>query len=157
MRPKTGADSVPFPDECRGDGPGSEAAWNRYWRDREAAAARETANEAVVRYREEAELLEHGGARFDDVLECMVTTFDRHVADCSRPGGEVYRGLGLSESCFYGDWQIDRMARAHRTMTDAFDQGDREAFRKAAAEFAQLVADWGVGWIPNRLTKGGAE
>ncbi len=156
-RPSTGADSVPCPEIGRTDGPEGEAAWDQYWRDCAQAADRETADEALVRCRAEADLIADGGPRFDHVLEVVIDTFDRQVADLARPTGEQYRGLGLDECGFYSGWQIGRMLQAWHTMADAFDDLDREQYRKAAAEFAGALADMSVGMAsPTPNPNGGA-
>ena len=147
-RPKTGADSVPFPAAAKFRGPAASAAFSRYLVDCQEAAKRETAEEAVVRCRAEADLLDHGGARFDDVLACLTTTFDSHVADVTGPEGELWKGYTFEESSLYGNGHIDRLRRAYVEMAAAFDALDRERFRKAAASFAEVVADWGITWKP---------
>lgn len=145
-RPTTGAESVPLPAVCS-DHDSSEArtAWARYWVERDQAERRETADEAVARCRAEADHFDGGGRRFDHVLDTTLDTFDSHVADLKGPEGESYRGLGLDESGFYSGFEIDRMRRAWRTMDDAFGNLDRDAYRKAAAEFARALADLAIG------------
>lgn len=162
-RPSTGAMSVPFPADARLDGPAGAAAYARYLSDCREAANRETAEEAVVRCRAEADLLDDGGARFDDVLAALTTTFDGHVRDLASPDAEIAeieQGMGLDESSYFGGWQIDQLRRAHDEMSVAFDALDRERFRKAAAHFAEVVADWGITWKPTlpqgKAEKGGA-
>ena len=159
-RPTTGADSVPFPADARLDGPAGSAAYSRYLVDCQAAAKRETSEEAVVRCRAEADLLDDGGARFDDVLACLTTTFDSHVADVAGPEGEQWKGFTFDESSFYGIGQVDKLRRAHGEMSAAFEALDRERFRKHAALFAEVVADWGITWKPTLppvvAEKGGA-
>ena len=147
-RPTTGADSVPFPADARLDGPAGSAAYSRDLVDCQAAAKRETSEEAVVRCRAEADLLDDGGARFDDVLACLTTTFDSHVADVAGPEGEQWKGFTFDESSFYGIGQVDKLRRAHGEMSAAFEALDRERFRKHAALFAEVVADWGITWKP---------
>ena len=154
-RPTTGADSVAFPADARLDGPAGEAAFKRYIIDCEDAAMRETADEAIVRCRAEAELLDDGGARFDGVLDCLTTTFDCHVRDLNSPDkatADIARGMGFNEVTYYGDWQIDRLRHANVEMNAAYDTLDRERFRKAAAVFAEVVADWGITWKPIATT-----
>jgi hypothetical protein len=148
-RPSTGADSVPFPADAGLGGPAGSAAYSRYLVDCQEAARRETAEEAVVRCRAEADLLDDGGRRFDDVLACLTTTFDSHVADVAGPEGEQWKGFTFDESSFYGIGQIDKLRRAHGEMSAAFYALDRELFRKAAASFAEVVADWGITWKPS--------
>lgn len=147
-RPKTGADSVPFPAAAKFRGPAASAAYSRYLVDCQEAARRETAEEAAVRCRAEADLLDNGGARFDDVLACLTTTFDSHVADVAGPEGEQWNRFTFDESSFYGIGQVDKLRRAHGEMSAAFEALDRERFRKAAASFAEVVADWGITWKP---------
>ena len=147
FRPQTGADSVPFPAECHQelDGPDTPqgvAAWRRYWADREEAARRETADEAIVRCRDEAEMLD-GVGRFYHVLDVIVDVFDRKVQDLSGPHGDEWRGMGLAECCMYHDalcW-----GRVWYEMEVAFLSLDRDRFRKAAAEYAGTLADLSVG------------
>jgi hypothetical protein len=158
-RPTTGADSVPFPAIIHCGGPEADAAYDQYLRDQAAAAMRETADEAIVRCRAEADFFVDGGQRFDHVLEVVIDTFDRQVADLAQPEGEKYRGLGLDECGFYGGWKVDRMRQAWDRMADAFADFDRDSYRKAAAEFAGNLADLAVGMTtlpatPNRA--GGA-
>ena len=150
-RPSTGADSVPFPAAAKFEGPAGAAAYSLYLVDCQEAAKQETAEEAVVRCRAEADLLDDGGARFDHVLVGLTTTFDNHVRDLASPDAEtrkVEMGMGFDECCYYGGWQIDRLRRAHGEMIAAYDALDRERFRKAAASFAEAVADWGITWKP---------
>ncbi len=144
-RPSTGANSIPLPAACYGEGPEADAAWAQFWRDCEEAANRETADEAIARCRAGAELFADGGQRFDHVLEVVLDTFDRQVVDLARPQGEKYRGLGLDECSFYGCGQVDRMRRAWSRMADAFADLDRDRYRKAAAEFARTLADMALG------------
>jgi len=142
-RPKTGADSVPFPAECNGpETPQAMAAWKRYWADREEAARRETADEAIVRCRDEAAMLD-GAGRFDHVLEVVVHAFDRQVQDLSGPDADRWRGLGLMECCFYHD--ASDLVCAWGEMEQAFSALDRDRFRKAAAEYAGALADLSAG------------
>ena len=151
-RPSTGADSIPFPAAARFDGPAGAAAYSRYLVDCQEAAKRETAEEAVLRCRAEADLLDDGGARFDNVLACLTTTFDSHVRDLASPDAETRKiemGMGFDECCYYGGWQIDKLRRAHGEMSAAFEALDRERFRKHAALFAEVVADWGITWKPS--------
>jgi hypothetical protein len=156
-RPKTGADSVPFPDICHGDSPEADAAYVQYHRDREEAARQETADEAIVRLRADADEIEHGVARFDAVLTTLVDALDRQEADLRGPDGERWRGLSLDECCWYGGWQVDELDRAHGEMRAAFETLDRERFRKAAAKFANVVADFGAGWKPREATSQGGD
>ena len=162
-RPTTGADSVPFPADAHLDGPAGMAAYSRYLVDCQEAAKQETAEEAAVRCRADADLLNDGGARFDDVLACLTTTFDSHVRDLASPDAaiaELERGMGFNEISFFGDYQIDRLRRANAEMSAAFEALDRERFRKHAAIFAEVVADWGIAWKPTLppvvAEKGGA-
>jgi hypothetical protein len=146
-RPKTGADSVPFPAECRHvlngpESPQAIAAWVRYLADREEAARRETADEAIVRCRDEAAMLD-GAGRFDYVLDAIVDAFDRQVQDLSGPDAERWRGMGLMECCFYGC--ASGLAQAWNEMEQAFSALDRDRFRKAAAEYAGTLADLSAG------------
>jgi hypothetical protein len=150
-RPSTGADSVPFPADARLDGPAGAAAYSRYLVDCQEAAKRETAEEAVVRCRAEADLLDDGGQRFDDVLDCLTTMFDSHVRDLASNNAaiaELERGTGFNEISYFGDYAIDRLRRANGEMSAAYEALDRERFRKAAASFAEVVADWGITWKP---------
>ena len=156
-RPATGADSVPFPDACHGDGPEADAAWEQYWQDCAEADRRETADEAIVRLRADADIIEHGAARFDAVLDTLVGALDQHEADLRGPDGEQWQGFSLDECCWYGEWQIDKLARAHGEMSEAFETLDRERFRKAAAKFANVVADFGAGWKPREATSQGGD
>lgn len=144
FRPKTGADSVPFPAECHGpETPQAMAAWARYQADCDAAAKRETADEAIVRSREEASFYFDGAARLDYVLDALVDSFDRHVRDLSGPDGERERCFGFGEVCLYSD--VRDMSRAWHEMDSAYAGLDRERFRKAAAEYARVLADLTVG------------
>jgi hypothetical protein len=147
-RPSTGADSVDFPADAKLDGPAGSAAYARYLIDCQEAARRETADEAIVRCRAEADLLDDGGHRFDDVIGCLLSTFDGHVQDLAGPEGDLWKGMGFEEYCYYGLYQVDRLRRAHVEMNDAFTALDRERFRKAAATFAEVIADFGIGWKP---------
>jgi hypothetical protein len=150
-RPKTGADSVPFPAECHGpETPQAMAAWERYWAIREEAARRETADEAIVRCRDEAAMLD-GAGRFDYVLDAIVDAFDRHVRDLSGPDPDSVRGMGLMESCFYGCGS--GLAQAWSEMEEAFSALDRNRFRKAAAEYAGTLADLSVGMLVVETSK----
>jgi hypothetical protein len=147
FRPQTGADSVPFPAECHQDlngpdTPQGSAAWKRYWADREEAARRETADEAIVRCRDEAAMLD-GAERFDHVLDTIVDVFDRQVQDLSGPDADQWRGMGLMECSFYHDASC--WARVWQEMEEAFSALDRDRFRKAAAEYAGTLADLSVG------------
>lgn len=159
-RPTTGADSVDFPADARLDGPAGSAAYSRYLIDCQEAARRETADQAIVRCRAEADLLDDGGQRFDDVLADLLNTFDGHLADLAGPEGDIWRGFTFEESSFYGVWQIDTLRRAYVEMSGAFQALDRERFRKAAATFAEVIADFGITWKPTRAaaatTEGGA-
>lgn len=155
-RPITGADSVSYPADARLDGPAGRAAFVRYISDCEQAAERETADEAVLRCRAEADRLDDGGERFDFVLDSLTTTFDCHFRDLNSPDkatAEMERGMGFDESCYYGEWQIDRLRDANAEMRAAYESLSRERFRKAAAKFAEVVADWGVGWKPKFTAK----
>ena len=151
FRPRTGADSVPFPGECHQDLDGPDtpqliAAWKRYWADREEAARRETADEAIVRCRDEAEMCDGGAARFDLVLDCIVHTFDRHLAELQKPEEqEVEQGMGLDQVCGLPVCEVSQLACTHQEMSDAFDDLDRNRYRKAAAEFARIIADFAMG------------
>lgn len=150
-RPTTGADSVPFPADARLDGPAGQAAYSQYIIDCQKAAERETAEEAVARCRAEADRLDDGGHRFDDVLDCLTSTFDCHVRDLNSPDKatvEMERGMGFNEVSYFGDWQINWLRKANSEMTAAYESLDRERFRKAAASFAEVVADWGITWKP---------
>ena len=147
FRPQTGADSVPFPAECHQelngpDTPQGSAAWKRYWADREEAARRETADEAIVRCRDEAAIFD-GAGRFDYVLDAIVDAFDSQVRDLSGPDPDSVRGMGLMESCFYGCGS--GLSQAWSEMEQAFSALDRDRFRKAAAEYAGTLADLSVG------------
>lgn len=161
-RPSTGADSVPYPTELLGDGcdhdsPEAKAIWARYWRDREEAAKRETADEAIARCRAEADQFEHGAARFELVLDTLTDALDRHVADLAGREGDRWYGMGFEESTFVGFGQADSLAHAQREMAEAWDRLDRDAYRKAAAKFANAVADLSIGMMPTAATgKGGA-
>jgi hypothetical protein len=156
-RPITGADSVPFPADARLDGPAGEVAYSQYLIDCQEAARRETADAAVVRCRAEADRLDDGGTRFDDVLACLTSTFDGHARDLAGPDGDRWRVFSFEESSFYGIGQVDQLRRAHVEMSAAYDSLDRERFRKAAATFAEVVADWGITWKPQSTTwEGGA-
>lgn len=153
-RPATGANSVPFPVEAREDGPTGEAAYSRYLLDCQDAARRETAVEAATRCRAEADLLDDGGLRFDDVLDHLAQAFDSHLADTAGPEGELWKGMSLDECSYYGSGQLDQLRRAHVEMAAAFASLGRERFMKAAAEFATVVADWGITWVPRRAAAG---
>jgi hypothetical protein len=159
-RPSTGADSVPFPADARLDGPAGAAAYSRYLVDCQEAAKRETADEAVVRCRAEADNLDDGGARFDDVLDSLLSTFDSHVADVHGPNGDQWRDLGFDECIYFGSYSIDRLRHAHNKMSEAFTALDREQYRKAAASFSEVIADFGITWKSTRspavAEKGGA-
>lgn len=159
-RPATGADSVEFPADATLDGPAGRAAYSRYLRQCEVAAKIETADEAITRCRAEADRLDDGGQRFDDVLDCLLSTFQEHVADLAEPDGDLWRGFSFEESSCFGVWQIDQLRRAYVEMSGAFQSLDRERFRKAAATFAEVVADFGFISRPTPATgpsKGGAE
>jgi hypothetical protein len=158
-RPATGADSVPFPAmPVDLESPQADAAWARYWREREEAAARETADEAIARCRAEAgQYDDGGGARFELVLDTVVGDLDRHVADLAKPDGDKWRGLGWGECSYYGFAEMEKLARVHDAMAAAWDDLNREAFRKAAAEFARILADLALGMVPvTSTTKEGA-
>lgn len=133
---------MPFPAECMDEShPHNAAAWEQYWRDREHAARIETADEAVMRCRDEATFSQGGVERFDLVLETVVEAFDSYTAHVNGPDGESWRGLSLDESGPFGGWQLRLLAAAWAVMVDAFERLDREAFRKAAAGFAETMAD----------------
>lgn len=159
-RPKTGADSVPLPAACHDpDSPEYGVAWDHYWAERAQAEARETADEAIVRCRADADFFTDGGQRFDHVLELAVDTFDRRVVDLDGPDGETYRGLGLDEYGFYSGFEIDHMRKAWKGMAQSFDDLDRDRYRKAAAEFAAALANMAVGMgllAPAEKQEGGA-
>jgi len=149
-RPKTGADSVPFPAECQQvlhgpETPQAMAAWKRYWADREEAARRETADEAIVRCRDEAAIRDGGAARFNVVLDCIVDTFDWHLANLNKPEEqEVEQGMGLDELCPLPTFEVSELKDTHREMVDAFHELDRNRYRKAAAEFARIIAEFAM-------------
>jgi hypothetical protein len=147
-RPSTGADSVDFPADARLEGPAGQAAYSRYLIECQEAARRETADEAIARCRAEADRLDDGGQRFDDVLGCLLSTFDGHARDLAGPEGDLWKGMGFGESCYYLSGEIDRLRRQHAEMSLAFEALDRERFRKAAATFAEVIADFGIGWKP---------
>lgn len=157
-RPSTGAMSVPFPADARLDGPAGMAAYSRYLIDCQEAARRETADESLVRCRAEADLLDHGGARFDDVLAALTATFDVHVRELNNPEtAEVEQGMGFNEVCYFGEWQIEELRTANAEMNAAYESLDRERYRKAATRFAEVVADWGITWKPKAArAEGGA-
>lgn len=145
-RPSTGADSVPYPSMPLDlDSPQAHAAYARYLLDRQKAAQRETADEAIARCRAEADYFEGGAARFELVLDTLTDALDRHAADLAGPEGEKWRGMGLQESTFVGFGQADRLVRAQCEMSEAWDRLDRNAYRKAAAQFANVVADLAIG------------
>ena len=147
-RAKTGADSVSFPVECHGpETPQAMAAWDKYWADRVEAASRETADEAIVRCRDEAEnwMPGHGGAaRFGHAMSEAIGVFNRHVRDLAGPDADAERGMGLLELIPFADPGC--MAAAWKRMSAAFDALERDQFLKAAAEFAKEFADmtWGL-------------
>lgn len=144
-RPATGADSVPFPAMPLDlDSPEAQAAFDLYMRRRDEAERRETADEAIVRCRAEAEYFEGGAARFDDVLDTLLHDLDRHVANEAKPGADVYRGFSMGESCFYGFADVEKLARTHAIMADAWEELDHDAYRKAAAEFSKIVAELAI-------------
>ncbi len=156
-RPSTGADSVPFPADAHLDGPAGMAAYSRYLIDCQEAAQRETADEAVVRCRAEADNLDDGGARFDDVLDCLMSTFDGHVADVQGQNGDQWRGFGFDECSYFGSYSIDRLRHAHNKMSEAFTALDREQYRKAAASFSEVIADFSITWKSTRSPAATAE
>ncbi len=158
-RPATGADSVPYPAELLAesvdhDSPQAQAAYARYLIDCQEAANRETADEAIVRCRAEADHFEGGAARFELVLDTLTDALDRHVADLTGPDGEQWRGFSLEESSCYGSGQVDKLARSYAAMAKAWDALDRAAFRKAAAEFSTTLADLAIGMVVKQ--EGGA-
>jgi hypothetical protein len=156
-RPQTGADSIPSPPTFRDpDSPQARGAWARYWRECEEAAARETVNEAIVRCRAEADCFEHGAARFEVVLETLDHALDRHVADLAGPEGEKWRGFSLDESSIYGLGHVRALATAYGHMEAAWTDLNREAYRKAAAEFASILADLSFGMVPVTPARKGA-
>lgn len=148
-RPKTGRYSVPFPKFPPGANPEDSEfnpIWANYFRQQAEAEAVETANQAIERCRGEAGDFDGGADRFDAVLELLLYTFDTR--------GE-YPGLGLDESGYYSRWMIDAISRAWATMSQAFDSGDRNAYRKAAAEFAKEISNLSIDLRAN-AKKGGA-
>ncbi len=156
-RPTTGADSVPYPpmfDDL--ESPEARAAWARYLIDSREAAECETADEAIVRCRAEADYFEGGADRFELVLDTLTDAIDRHVADLTGPEAEKWRGMGFEESTFVGFFKTDTLVHAHREMGDAWDRLDRDAFRKAAAKFARTLADLAVDMRAMK-SEGGAE
>lgn len=159
-RPKTGADSVPLPAACHDpDSPEYGVAWEHYWAERAQAEARETADEAIVQCRADADFFADGGQRFDYVLEIAVETFDRRAVDLTRPKADDYRGLSLDEYGFYSGFQIDHMRQAWEGMAESFRDLDRDRYRKAAAEFAGALANMTVGMalaVPAEKQEGGA-
>lgn len=147
-RPSSGADSVPLPDDAKLEGPVGSAAYSRYLIECQEAARRETADEAIVRCRAEADLFDDGGQRFDNVLACLLNSFDGHAADLVGPEGYLWDGYTFDECSYYASWQVDQLQRAHAEMSEAYRALDRERFRKAAATFAEVIADFGIGLKP---------
>jgi hypothetical protein len=156
-RPATGADSVPLPDACRGDGPEADAAWDRYWRDQAEAERRETADEATVRCRAEADFWEGGAARFDHVLAELIGTFEYHERELAGPDAEAQRGMSLAMLSMIANVSVDEMHRTLHELDKSFDEVNREHYRKAAARLARIVADLSIGMAVSATgTKGGA-
>lgn len=148
-RPKTGRYSVPFPKFPPGSDPGDskfDHVWAGYHRRQREAEAVETADEAVERCRGEACDFDGGSDRFDAVLNLVLHTFDTR--------GE-YIGLSLDESSYYSSWMIDNLSRAWSEMSRAFDGGDRDSYRKAAAEFSRAISDLSID-LRAKAEQGGA-
>jgi hypothetical protein len=156
-RPATGADSVPFPDACWGEGPAADAAWARYWRDCAEAERRETADQAIVRCRAEADSWKGGAARFDHVLAELLRTFDYHERELAGPDAEAQRGMSLEMISVIVNVSLEQMASARHELDKGFDEVNRERYRKAAATFAKIVADLAIGMNASAAaTAGGA-
>lgn len=148
-RPKTGRYSVPFPKFPPGADPGDSEfspIWAGYFRQQAEAEAAETADQAVERCRGEAGDFDGGADRFDAVLNLVLHTFDSR--------GD-YPGLGLDESGYYSSWMFDGLSRAWAAMSRGFDEGDRDGYRKAAAEFAKEVSHLSID-MRAKAQKGGA-
>jgi len=144
-RPATGPDSVPFPDACWGEGPAADAAWHRYWKDCAEAERHETADEAIVRCRAEAEQSAGGAARFDHVLAHVVGTFDHHERELAGPDAEARRGMTLEMLSPVVNFSLNELHRSVHELDKTFAAVDRDRYRKAAATFAKIVADLSMG------------
>lgn len=136
FNPQTGADSVPLP-EAGGD---QDLRWSEYWAKCRQAAEAETVEQAVARCRGQAGDFDVE-RRFDAVLAVMTETFDERLAN------PLYAGLSLDESGFFAEYLIDDLRQFWKAMSAAFDAGDRDAYRKAAADFCKAAAIMSFGVI----------
>jgi hypothetical protein len=143
--PQTGADSVPIPD-AGGD---KDRRWREYWAKCEQAAREETVEQAIERCRGQAGDFD-GELKFDGTFEAMVGIFDEHLAS------PEYRGLSLDESGFFTRYIIGDLRQHWTLMSTAFATGNRDAYRRAAAEFCKAAAIFSFG-IVEASSAGGAK
>jgi hypothetical protein len=100
----------------------------------------ETAEQAIVRCRGQAGEFDVE-QRFDRTIAMLVETFDERLAN------PIYAGLSLDESGFFAEYLIDDLQKSWKAMSAAFDAADRDAYRKAAAEFCKAAAILSCGVI----------
>jgi hypothetical protein len=136
-RPKTGADSVPIPEPS--DRP-HDPAWRKYFDKCQEAAREETADQAVERCRGQAGEFDRQ-RHFDGTLAMLLDTFDTTV------GIDEYAGISLDECGFFSRYMIDDLRKHWASMTHAFQARDREAYLKAAADFARHAAIFTAGVV----------
>lgn len=132
-RPTTGPDSVPLPPAGCGD-----AAWLEYLLEVRRAEATETAQQATDRCRAEAARYTRQ-ALFDATLAELLRVYD------STAPGRQYSGMSLDEAGYFDEYLLADLGKHWKAMQIAFQAGDREAYRRAAAKFTGRAACFAVG------------
>lgn len=98
----------------------------------------ETADEATDRCRAEAARV-HRQRHFDATLAELLRVYDTTAAD------QQYSGMSLDEAGYFDEWLLADLVKRWRQMQLAFETGDRESYRRAAAKFAGRAIDFGMG------------
>jgi hypothetical protein len=131
-RPETGEDSVPMPE-----GPHNPVKWRQYLAACERAAFVETVEQAEARCRTEAEfwgLTRHYRRTAASVLRLYDKHFEQAV---EKP---EYLDLDLDECGPVSEFRLDDLTTHWSRMQAAFEVMDRDAYAKAAHDFATTLA-----------------